>query len=346
MAFISVFPGFTAEEGFGLTGNIGDGNSVTITGSGFGTKPNGVGPWLWWDFGSGSTSNGAGSRGTFTENWTTNAALLQNTVAPNRTHSVEMDLASIVGSMHTGLIELATSNTDMYMFERSYLNSDGLDMFAFNTIYNLKEHRYAALSANGFNNIFSPNEQGTNEVEGGPRLGAENVGGDSGSHFFTAAGGFKAVFGLRKNEWKTDEWQFHQGDVDVSEGTIKMMRNGVVHTHSPNGGATFVTRTTANNTLMFRFAYMQSAKISGGKVFSDILYLDDSFYYIIISDEPTWEAATASPEVFYEREIQIPTAWADGEVTFTMRRGVHSSFAGKYAYIVSNGIAQKAVQFN
>ena len=98
--------------------------------------------------------------------------------------------------------------------------------------------------------------------------------------------------------------------------------------------------------LMFRFAYMQSAKASGGKVFSDILYLDDSFFHIIISDEPTWEAASVGPEVFYEREIQIPTAWADDSITITMRRGVHSSFSGKSLYVIdSAGAAQKIGQF-
>ena len=84
MAFISVFPGFTAESGFGLTGNIGDGNSVTITGSGFGTKPHGIGPWAYWEFGKGSVALGAGSRAADAEDWTTNATMLQNTVAPNR----------------------------------------------------------------------------------------------------------------------------------------------------------------------------------------------------------------------------------------------------------------------
>jgi len=338
--------GFTAEDGFSISGEISDGNSIIITGTSFGTKPNGVGPWAYWEFGKGSVALGTGSRASDAEDWTTNSEILQNTVAPNRTHSLEIDLAVIGSSksMHLGTIDLNTDVVDMYMFERSRHDSDGVDMFAFNTIYNIKEHRYSALSADGFNNIFTPNAGGVNLDHGSPRVGSENVG--EGSHNFTTAGGWQDTFGLRKNEWKTDEWQFHQGAIDVSEGTIKVMRNGVVHTHSPNGGATFVTRTTAAPTLMFRFAYMQSAKISGGKFFSDILYLDDSFCHIIISDEPTWEAATASPEVFFEREIQIPTGWIDLEVKFTLRQGIHTTLAGKSLYVVdSAGTAQKTGQF-
>jgi len=333
--------GFEPESGFSLGGQIVDGGTVTINGSNFGTKPNGVGPMFYWEFGKGSVALGAGSRGSFTGSWTTNAALLQNTVAPNRTHSVEMDLAVIgsSNSMHTGIIDLG-SVPDMYMFERSRFDQDGVDMFAFATDYNIKEHRYSAVT--GFNNIFSPNEATFNGIRGNPRLGSENVG--EGTHFFSSSVG--AVFGLRKNEWKTDEWQFHQGDVDVSEGTIKMMRNGTVHTHSPNGGATFVTRVPAAPDLMFRFAYMQSARESGGKVFSDLLYLDDSFCHGIISEEATWESATIDPELFFVREPQIPTAWADTQTRFTIRQGIFASLIGLYFYIIdSAGVSQKIGQF-
>lgn len=339
-------PVFLPESGFSLAGTIGDGNSLTLTGTGFGTKPNGVGPWLYWEFGKNSVVKGAGSRGVFTDSWITNATMLQNTVAPNRTHSLEMDLAVIGNSksMHTSIILMPTDIVDFYMFERSYFDQDGIDMFAFNSIYNIKEHRFSALSADGFNNIFSPNEGQSNSVAGNPRLGSENVG--EGTHFFASAGGFRDVFGLRKNEWKTDEWEFHQGAVDVSEATIKLMRNGVVHTHSPNGGANFISRTTVAPTLMFRFAYMQSAKVSGGKVFSDFLYLEDSFCRITLSNEPTWEAATADPEVFYIREPQIPTGWVDLETIFTMRQGIHDTLIGLYLYVTDkNGVTQKAGAF-
>ncbi len=336
--------GFNPESGFSVTGDLSDGGAATITGTNFGTKPNGAGPWLYWEFGEGSVANNG--RGTFTGSWTTNASILQNTVAPNRSHSLEMVLDGTNKSFNSGLVELATDNTDMYLFERSRIDSDGVDMFATNTAYNLKEKRYSALSGDGFNNIITPATGQINRADGNPRLASENVG--EGTHFFNADGSaIRNVFGLRKDEWKTDEWQFHQGDVDVDEGTIKVMRNGVVHTHSPNGGATFVTRTAAAPTLMFRFAYYQHLNIGAAhKAFSDFLYMDDSFCHIIVSEEATWESATASPELFFVREPQIPTAWADTSVSITIREGNHASISGKFLYVIdSAGVAQKIGQF-
>lgn len=336
--------GFAAEAGFSISGEIADGNSIIITGTSFGTKPNGVGPMFYFELGLNNGSPGTGSRGTYTDGW--NNSFTQTVVAPNRTHALEMLLeASPSKNMNVSQIDVGSTKTDLYMMARVHINADGDDLFADDTAYNQKPFRYSQASPS--NNIVWPSVGAQDRADGNPRLASEFVG--EGTHFFNADGvAIRDVFGLRKNEWVTDECEYHQGDVDVSEGTIKLIRNGVIHTHSPNGGANFVTRTAAFPNLMHNFVLWQDQKSEGAQfsVRADFLYLDDSFARIIISEEATWEAATASPEVFFVREVQIPTAWANLEITFTIRQGIHTLLAGKYLYVVdSAGIDQKIGQF-
>lgn len=357
MAFISVFPGFTPESGFGLTGNIGDGNSVTITGSGFGTKPNGAKPWLFFEIGKGVLDIDPRSRGTWTTDWSTRTSLEQTVVAPNRTHSLEFQLSQVGGSsainasgfdMNAGSIK-----DDTYAFLRIHNNFDGIDLFAGQPSYNIKGMRFWFVV--GANNVIAPLYGQQNDSDGNPRM--SNTTGPT--LFFDNLGAAEeAVFGFRKNEWITDEWELHQGAVDTDEATLKVSRNGYPNVQSPGGtigdpaAGTFISRDTADPNLYNLFFLYQDQNTTPGPSFDafmrvDLFYLEDSICHIILSNEPTWEAATASPEVFYEREPQIPTAWADDEVTFTMRRGVHSDFGGKYIYITdSAGTTQKTGQIN
>ena len=80
---------FTPESGFSVSGNIADGNSITITGSSFGTKPHGVQPYMLIEFGANDSNPHSLSRGGWSHTWSANFTMQQTLVAPNRTHSME-----------------------------------------------------------------------------------------------------------------------------------------------------------------------------------------------------------------------------------------------------------------
>jgi len=147
--------------------------------------------------------------------------------------------------------------------------------------------------------------------------------------------------------------------VDVNDGTTKHSVNGYANDFAPGAaqGTVFTSRTTALPALYQElFMHQESTVGNPGfqmKISYDVLYVDDSLCHIIISEEAAWDAATApsfsnpgDPEVFYVREPQIPTAWADTSITCQIRQGTHASLSGKYLYVIdSSGVSQKIGQF-
>ena len=337
--------GFTPESGFGVTGNLFDGGEITITGMNFGTKPNGNAPWMLIEIGKGVLDLDPVSRGSWTTDWSVRGSLDQDIVAPNRTDCFKFALSQTgpdptMNDTHFNMAANGTK-TDTYAFLRVHENFDGIDLFDGASDWNLKGMRF--WDDLGVNNLVSPAMGQSNTDHGNPRISPEG-GGD-----FTQYIG--APFGLIKNSWFTDEWELHQGTVDVSDATLKFSRSGLVHifegTVEPAVDGTFVSRSTANPDLYNRFwLYNDSITIPPPSfdafIRADLFYLDDSLCHIILSNEPTWEAATKAPEVLYEREPQIPIAWADISITSIIRQGVHNSLAGLYLYVIdSAGVAQK-----
>jgi hypothetical protein len=65
----------------------------------------------------------------------------------------------------------------------------------------------------------------------------------------------------------------------------------------------------------------------------DDIYLDNTPARVEIGNHPVYANAT-------HREIQIPSAWADNQVTVSLNRGTFPSFSGLYVYVVSaQGVA-------
>jgi hypothetical protein len=61
----------------------------------------------------------------------------------------------------------------------------------------------------------------------------------------------------------------------------------------------------------------------------DDLYVDDTWARVIVGDASTLAAST-------HREIQIPSAWATGEVTVAVNRGSFAADASAYLYVVDS----------
>ena len=57
------------------------------------------------------------------------------------------------------------------------------------------------------------------------------------------------------------------------------------------------------------------------------VYIDNSWCRVVAGNASTWAACT-------EKEIQIPSAWADTAISITCNRGAWTSLTGKYLYVV------------
>ena len=347
--------GFAPEPGFSLNGSMVDGGSVTLSGTGFGTKPNGAAPFGFIELGNGVEDFDARSRGSWTTDWNPSASMQQNVVAPNRTHSFEYPFDQDDTSqpaVNNTQFDIGGTADDLYLFVRRHINADGLDMDGANTNYNLKGPRYHP-GLIGDNNLISQAYGQAADANGDPRFTAENTE-MGGSYFMNGAAGIQDLFGLRKNEWVTEEWELHQSSaVDVSDATLKNSRDGFPDERcppSPGSDTNFISRTTAFPNL-YSWLFLYQDQLQGDPGFQmmvrmDLVYIEDSKCHIILSDEPTWEAATADPRVIYTREPQIITAWAANSIVMDLRVGVHDSLVNNIMYAIDrNGVSQKAGTF-
>jgi hypothetical protein len=63
----------------------------------------------------------------------------------------------------------------------------------------------------------------------------------------------------------------------------------------------------------------------------DLIYVDDSWCRIFISDAATWDTSVTSA-----KEIQVPINWTSSDLDFHLRQGSHESLSGKYLWVVDN----------
>ncbi len=57
------------------------------------------------------------------------------------------------------------------------------------------------------------------------------------------------------------------------------------------------------------------------------LYIDDSFAHVVLGDQPTFDDCQ-------HLELQVPTAWSDAAITFTLNQGTFAVGDRVYAYVV------------
>lgn len=347
--------GFAPEPGFSLSGPLVDGGSVRISGSGFGTKPNGAAPLYFYELGNGVRTLDPRSRGTHADTWESNCSLQTDQVAPNRSKSLRYTFY-MDGVGHSALSGDAGFSDahdigavpDHYLFTRMRINADGTDLFAGLATYNIKGQRVWAPADNDpRQNISGPRMGSPDAAPGGPRLKIENM---TATDTF-AAGDEANLFGFRKDEWITDEWQSHTGGIDVVDSTWRFYRNGVAIDHEFLASTSFVGRKTPDQEDFCNNVFHYQEQFSGDPGFQiywwlDFWYVEDSWHRILLSEEPTYDAGTITPTVVYNREPQIPTAWADTEIDMDLRFGIFGIPVGKYLYVTSGaGVGQKVGQF-
>jgi hypothetical protein len=333
--------GFTPVSGsFGLSGTVGDGQSVTITDlqSRFGTKPNGAKPYGYWDFGK----NG----------YATTDPLSRNVLHAPETGALATDVKLSrsaafwkfpIDSNTDAAYESVGVATDLqpaypylYVYYKIRTNWDGLEAYAALTSYNLKGFRF--WYASGANNMIFASVGQSNSAPGNPRITWELT--EAAAEF----GNSHCSPISPKNVWRTQECFAKQSSgVDVADGQAWMTNDGQASVKYLNKK----TRTAAwPNT--YRYLHWHQNQfcgfaVSAGKFLGyDLVYVDDSWCRVMVTASSAWS------EVSQAAEIQVPTAWADAgnSITFTLRQGEFASLSGKYLYVVkSDNTALKIGQF-
>jgi hypothetical protein len=129
----------------------------------------------------------------------------------------------------------------------------------------------------------------------------------------------------QEDKWLTDEIVYKTGTVDNHDGIFWFYRNGF-----KTNKRTYRMRTSElpEKYDSITFAHFYRGLIGSDAGFMDILYVDDSWAHVIVSDKATLNETTN-----YAREVQIPTTWSDGQVQVSFRRGALPAGSKLYLYV-------------
>lgn len=128
-------------------------------------------------------------------------------------------------------------------------------------------------------------------------------------------------------QWNIEEYEADQGTLDTSDASIKVWYNGV-----DGGDKTFQGKTTDNPTNWGDFLVQgQNSNCDNSNyMYFDDLYIDTTWSRVMIGNASTFSNST-------HKEIQIPTAWATGEITVVVNTGSFENGQAWLYVVDSNG---------
>lgn len=332
--------GFTAQSGFTLTDN-GDGTlTISDAQSRLGTKPNAPLPVWFFDFGSGSDQpHPTLSRQQKTILWNASSSPTTAVAKPNATHSMTIDCIQADGDNSVFGGVNADGNGDKTL---SLPANSGRKYFRYYDVYN--DFTYSELTASVTANTATTAENlkhhrwQSEGAQATPYMGVTLQTADYRFDFawdgvdIYASKLYEAEKYLTEPKWSTEE-EYHeissaQGEADaqiigVLNGEQRFVRSGVnSHTGFDPAAHPWTYYKLGN------FRYWAVPGVAPWR--ANVLYVDDSWCRVYITDKPTWNTAEQKA-----MEIQVPTAW-DGDVTFFKRNGQFSSLSGKYLWVADN----------
>lgn len=143
------------------------------------------------------------------------------------------------------------------------------------------------------------------------------------------------LFGWLQNQWGLEEFFVDIGTVDGcggnnGNGMARLVRNGVTiqqdltMSYGVQSGKTYGRLWWPDN-----FNDTRNPPAGGDSVYMDDIYIDDTWARAMIGNTSTFATST-------QREIQIPSVWADGSVTVTVNRGNFGATANAWLYVVDS----------
>ena len=288
------------------------GDTVTLTGSGFGNKVNAK-PLLWVDFNENIQPSSTNSQRT---SWggglNAGAEVSSDNPAPNATQSFRFDLSTTYGAS-LGLYDIRDAIGErtqrLYMFARKYYGFDIVDDKGANG-FNLKMYRFWGDQSNvpeDRNNIFW-GYQGNEGLTSG-RMTAE----------YTDGNRYSSIIGQEEGEWMVHELIYDAGTINVQNGLYDIYQDGVKWI---NDVYNFETHSSQLPNKYEDFFFEQVSNGTGTGpiyIYYDEIYMDTTYQRVIICDADTFESCN-------ERAIQLPTAWSDNSITIKLNQGAFTSF--------------------
>ena len=300
-----------------LTGTLTHESSVTITGTGFGTKSPAA-PAVWDDFSGEAADNGPPDTTATIGTW--------SGVGDNSDMHMVGDAAYLYGCGTRAVHLDGTGNGRDLIYNYSTPNNGSIYMYCKRRYASVFEHEANAkhlyiYPASGT----YPSPLATWHYEWGA-LNKNYVNAGVQTCDLSNPGYVEVTSTFpQPGVWETDEYIIKNNSaVDASDGEFRFDWNGTTLFDRTN----VIFRSTAESGTMTIFHYSNYGAI----VAMDLAdhYFDITWSRVMICTGSTWAARGVS-------EIQIPTAWADGSVTVTVNMGAFTvDSVTRYLYVVDS----------
>jgi hypothetical protein len=319
------------------SGTWSHGNSVTISGGGFGSKSTAA-PKIWDDFESGSNSQSIEGEypivGPAWDAYTSHGTPPKYCSSGNRTNSALCSRHDFtVSSQYNCSLEyLLVTDTAYFTFWWKY-DKDGSD-YNRNTKpwveYGQSDGMWPAAYI-GFGNPDYGDGGIRNSVQDQPTMPSDGT--------LWGSTGLTSV----DETWIRIEQYLEQSSPDTSNGTFmtwmhKPYAGTPAITFDMNSGEnSYETRTGSSQWRQWHFGSFFARDVEpagGGGPIDAYIYVDDLYFDVTrarveIGNASTWSGCTW-------REIQRPTAWSGSSITVVVNEGGFGSLSGKYVYVVDS----------
>ncbi|MBV9080260.1 MAG: hypothetical protein JO102_03980, partial [Elusimicrobia bacterium] len=298
-------PSMAAPSVSSVGGTISNGQSITITGSGFGVKSPAA-PYLWADFSSSINPSTRGVKtswdGVQSMTWTSNEGL-------NGGGAAKSSDSNGACTLEVDYNNWTNDNQHFYVYKRTKQN-----FLITSTTQNWKQFRMWSAGMT-FPDVYFAPSNGECYVED------------------ITGSGFYGSFNPSSTNWVTEEILGKaSSSPGVKDGSLVFRVDGSQKT----SGSLVTSNSTYPNRMSIMYPFHAVAANKGSwspgwsstnAVWVDNLYVDTTWARVMLGDASTYSSCQTL-------DVQIPTAWADGSVSVVMNVSSFSSGARAYLYVV------------
>lgn len=298
-----------------VSGTLTDGQSITVTGTGFGTKgtakPTIVADCE--DAACNPTSDGT------VASWTSSANMAATVSSPRSgtyCATTTSGWESTNGEVHINLSGVVAA-TKLYinLWRRStttFTSSPSTE--------NMKWIRFWQIATGNY-----PNWYLGSQTDGSTISYVEDQTPDANTRQFPS-------WSYPGSTWRNEEYYLQLNSAaGATDGYLELLINGVSIGSIATWQTSSVTRADIMSQLFLEFD--PSNWTANGNGFLDDIYIDNGFWaHVVIGNSPTLSTCT-------HLEAQRPTAWSNTSVTFTYKPGTFSASDTKYLFVVDDSRA-------
>ena len=332
--FCTVSAAFAAPEITQVAGTLQHGESITISGSGFGEKATAA-PIRWDTFESGTPEQNIGT----SEFWSTVNGFLYSDEATQRTGlsdqfiRIPAESGVVSGDSHAHISQWSTSKKKLLVgWYRVDFISAGSGQIKLMNIERAASHATAPGIAEHAFWCYN------NTCVGGT---TNQLGTGNGNVAYWYQGPTLVVLQqFTFNVYYDGEWQYfmieyEESDYNVANGQARLYKSSTAPTKTAIERLTSINKLSqSSDGSVAEYAKLRAITASDtvrANVYYDDIYIDNTWQRVEIGDNATYANCT-------HREMQIPTAW-DGvsgtnSISITVNRGAFGSTDSAYLYVV------------